>query len=160
MVLLFWCVVSPQFVHDNSKTTSGEKIMAPKLLHGLLAAGTDIWVLELSRKALGKRYLPATVSTPCLPLIILVFNVLQFFLSLTSFFHALSLSRSMSNSLETTLTTIALCYYPWGTSILPSRYAGYTDPMFWEEIISHVDHSSVDSCWSLPSPAQSASPAP
>lgn len=44
--------------------------MAPKLLHGLLAAGTDIWVLELSRKTLGERYLPTTVSTPCLPLIV------------------------------------------------------------------------------------------
>ena len=51
-------------------------------------------------------------------------DVRQFFLSLTSFFHALSLSRSMSNSLETTLTTIALSYYPWDSSVLPSRYAG------------------------------------
>ncbi|KAI0298890.1 glycosyltransferase family 22 protein [Russula brevipes] len=79
-------------------------IALPKVLHGLLAAGTDIWVRELSRKTLGQRYVPAT-----------------FFLSLTSFFHALSLSRSMSNSLETTLTTIALCYYPWDSSVLPSR---------------------------------------
>jgi hypothetical protein len=54
----------------------------------------------------------------------LIRDVCQFFLSLTSFFHALSLSRSMSNSLETTLTTIALSYYPWDSSILPSRYAG------------------------------------
>ena len=46
----------------------------------------------------------------------------QLFLSLTSSFHALSLSRSMSNSLETTLTTIALCYYPWDASVLPTRY--------------------------------------
>jgi hypothetical protein len=44
--------------------------MAPKLLHGLLAAGTDIWVLELSRKTLGERYLPTTVSAPSLPLIV------------------------------------------------------------------------------------------
>jgi phosphatidylinositol glycan class B len=51
----------------------------------------------------------------------LIRDVVQLFLSLTSFFHALSLSRSMSNSLETTLTTIALCYYPWDTSVPPSR---------------------------------------
>ena len=62
MVLLFWCVVSPQFLHYSPKTTYGEKVIAPKFLHGLIAAGTDIWVLELSRKALGERYLPATVS--------------------------------------------------------------------------------------------------
>ena len=37
----------------------------------------------------------------------------QLFLSLTSFFHALSLSRSMSNSLETSLSTMAFAYYPW-----------------------------------------------
>ncbi|KAI0280018.1 glycosyltransferase family 22 protein [Russula aff. rugulosa BPL654] len=79
-------------------------IAAPKVLHGLMAAGTDIWIQELSRKTLGQSYVPITL-----------------FLSLTSFFHALSLSRSMSNSLETTLTTIALCYYPWDTSVPPSR---------------------------------------
>ncbi|KAI9458000.1 Alg9-like mannosyltransferase family-domain-containing protein [Lactarius psammicola] len=67
------------------------RVAAPKVMHGLLAAGTDIWVREVARKTLGQRYVPAT-----------------FFLSLTSFFHAISLSRSMSNSLETTLTTAAL----------------------------------------------------
>ena len=45
--------------------------MAPKCLHGLIAAGTDIWVLELSRRALGERYLPATVSKLSIPLIVL-----------------------------------------------------------------------------------------
>ncbi|KAH9959528.1 Alg9-like mannosyltransferase family-domain-containing protein [Lactifluus volemus] len=71
-------------------------VVAPKVLHGLLASGTDIWARELSQKT-------------------------SFFLSLTSVFHVLSLSRSISNSLETTFTTIALCYYPWDTSVLPSR---------------------------------------
>ncbi|KAN0137298.1 glycosyltransferase family 22 protein [Lactarius tabidus] len=79
-------------------------VAAPKVMHGFLAAGTDIWVRELARKTLGQRYVPAT-----------------FFLSLTSFFHAISLSRSMSNSLETTLTTAALSYYPWDATVLPTR---------------------------------------
>jgi len=70
MVLLFWCVVSSQFLHHSSKTTDGEKIAAPKFLHGLIAAGTDIWVIELSRRTLGERYVPATVSKPCIPLIV------------------------------------------------------------------------------------------
>lgn len=70
MELLFWCVVSPRLIHYSSKITYGEKILAPKFLHGLIAAGTDIWVLELSRKTLGERYPPATVSKPCLPLVI------------------------------------------------------------------------------------------
>lgn len=37
-------------------------------------------------------------------------------LSLTSMFNALALSRSLSNSLETSLTTIAFAFYPWDAS--------------------------------------------
>ena len=33
-------------------------------MHGLLAAGTDIWVREVARKTLGQRHVPATVSLP------------------------------------------------------------------------------------------------
>ncbi|KAI0265809.1 glycosyltransferase family 22 protein [Gloeopeniophorella convolvens] len=79
-------------------------VAAPKVLHGLLAAGTDIWIRELALRTLGQKYVAAT-----------------FFLSLTSFFHALSLSRSLSNSLETTLTTVALSYYPWDPTVRPAR---------------------------------------
>ncbi|KAF8273654.1 glycosyltransferase family 22 protein [Lactarius quietus] len=79
-------------------------VAAPKAMHGLLAAGTDIWVREVARKTLGQRYVPAT-----------------FFLSLTALFHAISLSRSISNSLETTLTTAALSYYPWDAAVIPTR---------------------------------------
>lgn len=74
-------------------------IWAPKVLHGALAACTDIWLCELARRVAGERY---------------VFTAL--YLSLTSVFHGLSLSRSMSNSLETSLTTIALCFFPWDAS--------------------------------------------
>ncbi|SJL00694.1 uncharacterized protein ARMOST_04007 [Armillaria ostoyae] len=74
-------------------------ITGPRILHGTLAAGTDIWICSLTRRTIGDRY----VST-------------SLFLSLTSFFHALSLSRSFSNSLETSLTTIAFSYYPWDAS--------------------------------------------
>ncbi|KAG7448062.1 glycosyltransferase family 22 protein [Guyanagaster necrorhizus] len=74
-------------------------IIGPRILHGTLAAGTDIWICSLTRRTIGERY----VST-------------SLFLSLTSFFHALSLSRSFSNSLETSLTTIAFSYYPWDAS--------------------------------------------
>jgi hypothetical protein len=42
--------------------THQRKIAAPKILHGLLAAGTDIWARELSEKTLGQRYVHATVS--------------------------------------------------------------------------------------------------
>jgi phosphatidylinositol glycan class B len=46
----------------HNQFTHGPKIAAPKVLHGLMAAGTDIWVRELSRKTLGQSYVPATVS--------------------------------------------------------------------------------------------------
>ncbi|KAI6166935.1 glycosyltransferase family 22 protein [Pisolithus thermaeus] len=71
-------------------------VAGPRLIHGLLAALTDIWVCKLTREVLDEAYVrPA------------------YFLSLTSFFHAMSLSRSLSNSLETSLTTIALTHFPW-----------------------------------------------
>ncbi|KZT71275.1 glycosyltransferase family 22 protein [Daedalea quercina L-15889] len=79
-------------------------IWGPKILHGIFAAGTDVWAYELTRKVLGLQYGPIVV-----------------FLSLTSFFHVLSLSRSISNSLETTLTTIALSHYPWDATVPPKR---------------------------------------
>ncbi|KAI0718303.1 Alg9-like mannosyltransferase family-domain-containing protein [Fomitopsis betulina] len=79
-------------------------IWGPKILHGTLAAGTDVWLFELTNNILGPQYAPVA-----------------FFVSLTSFFHALSLSRSISNSLETTLTTIALSQYPWDTTTPPKR---------------------------------------
>ncbi|TFK92281.1 glycosyltransferase family 22 protein [Polyporus arcularius HHB13444] len=71
-------------------------IWGPKILHGLIAAGTDIWLMRLTRRVAGERYVTAA-----------------FYLSLTSFFHGLSLSRSISNSAETSLTTMALSYFPW-----------------------------------------------
>ncbi|KAJ7582998.1 glycosyltransferase family 22 protein [Mycena floridula] len=79
-------------------------IACPRLLHGALAALTDIGLCHLTRRTIGERY----VST-------------ALFLSLTSFFHSLSLARSLSNSLETSLTTIAFCYYPWNGIYNKSR---------------------------------------
>ncbi|KAI0707643.1 Alg9-like mannosyltransferase family-domain-containing protein [Earliella scabrosa] len=77
-------------------------IWGPKLLHGIIAAATDIWLVRLTRRVVGERYTTAA-----------------FYLSLTAFFHGLSLSRSISNSAETSLTTMALSYFPWDVA-LPS----------------------------------------
>ncbi|KAJ7156958.1 glycosyltransferase family 22 protein [Mycena crocata] len=73
-------------------------IAGPRILHGGLASLTDIFICSMTRTVLGERY----VSTALL-------------VSLTSLFHVLSLSRSLSNSLETSLTTVALSYYPWAS---------------------------------------------
>ncbi|KAJ7510092.1 glycosyltransferase family 22 protein [Mycena galericulata] len=81
-------------------------IGCPRILHGGLAALTDIFLCSLTKTVAGERY----VSTALL-------------VSLTSLFHVLSLSRSLSNSLETSLTTVALSYYPWpfGRSVAIDR---------------------------------------
>ncbi|KAI0086193.1 glycosyltransferase family 22 protein [Irpex rosettiformis] len=71
-------------------------IWGPKVLHGVLASLTDIYICKLTRRVAGERYV-----------------LIAFWLSLTSLFHGLSLSRSLSNSLETSLTTMALSLYPW-----------------------------------------------
>lgn len=47
------------------------------------------------------------------------------FLSLTSFFNALALSRSLSNSLETSLSALAFAYYPWDASSNLSPHVMY-----------------------------------
>ncbi|EIW60158.1 glycosyltransferase family 22 protein [Trametes versicolor FP-101664 SS1] len=75
-------------------------IWGPKLLHGALAACTDIWLARLTRRTIGERYVDAAVL-----------------FSLTSFFHGLSLSRSISNSAETSLTTMALSFFPWDVNM-------------------------------------------
>jgi hypothetical protein len=86
----------------------------------------DWWLLVptyvFARKTLGQSYVPANVSVTCL--LTVSDTGCSSVLSLTSFFNALSSSRSMSNSLETALTTTVMCYYFWGTLVLPSRYAG------------------------------------
>ncbi|KAF8629999.1 hypothetical protein AX15_003170 [Amanita polypyramis BW_CC] len=75
-------------------------IACPRILHGGLASLTDIWLCHLTRRVLGGRYVSSAL-----------------FLSLTCFFHALALSRSLSNSLETSLSTIAFAHYPWDAAV-------------------------------------------
>ncbi|KAG1762487.1 glycosyltransferase family 22 protein [Suillus occidentalis] len=74
-------------------------IAGPRVVHGLLAGITDIGIREITRRVLNDAFVPTA-----------------YFVSLTSLFHSLSLSRSMSNSLETSLTTAALSYYPWNNA--------------------------------------------
>jgi hypothetical protein len=63
-------LVRCHFSDYPNRLTHGAKVAAPKVLHGLMAAGTDIWVRELSRKTLGQSYVPATVSVDYLLLAI------------------------------------------------------------------------------------------
>ncbi|KAF9448878.1 glycosyltransferase family 22 protein [Macrolepiota fuliginosa MF-IS2] len=83
-------------------------ILLPKILHGALAAVTDIWLCELVRATLGNDY-----------------TLTALLLSLSSFFHALALPRSLSNSLETSLSTVAFAYYPWDASSKLSPHVLY-----------------------------------
>ncbi|KAG9318561.1 Alg9-like mannosyltransferase family-domain-containing protein [Chiua virens] len=78
-------------------------VAGPRILHGLLAALTDVWTPKLASVVLDDSYSKG-ISDRAL---------LSYLLSVTSFFHSLSLSRSLSNSLEVSLTTMALTYFPW-----------------------------------------------
>ncbi|KIJ35747.1 glycosyltransferase family 22 protein [Sphaerobolus stellatus SS14] len=73
-------------------------ILAPKVLQGLFASITDISVYRLTQKILGDR-----------------FAFMAVLLSFTSIFHLQALSRTLSNSVETSLTTLALSYWPLTT---------------------------------------------
>ncbi|KAH8827042.1 glycosyltransferase family 22 protein [Flagelloscypha sp. PMI_526] len=88
-------------------------VYTPKVVHGAFAAITDIYVFEIAKRYLGVRY-----------------ALTAQFLSLTSFFHALSLSRSLSNSLETSLCAVAFTYYPWDVSSKQNSQLLYYRPRF------------------------------
>jgi hypothetical protein len=46
---------------EKAKFKLMAQISCPKILHGLLAAGTDIWLAELSRIVLGRDYVSTVV---------------------------------------------------------------------------------------------------
>jgi len=92
------------------------QILGPKVIHGLLAACTDIYLIELTRRTIGDIYTSSAVSFYSFLTLTNPDDLLQLLFSLTSFFHALALSRSLSNSLETSLTTVAFSFYPWDAS--------------------------------------------
>ncbi|PVF98864.1 hypothetical protein CPB86DRAFT_704237 [Serendipita vermifera] len=79
-------------------------IWGPKILQGLFASITDIAVCRLSRQLFGRHAMKITLL-----------------FSLSSFFHSLALVRTLSNSLETSLTTLALSYWPLEYSQGPDR---------------------------------------
>ncbi|KAG9008055.1 glycosylphosphatidylinositol anchor biosynthesis [Tulasnella sp. JGI-2019a] len=70
-------------------------ILAPKALAGVLAAVTDFYVWRFASRW-GQEY-----------------GRVALFFSLLSSFNALALSRTLSNSLETSLTVAALFYWPF-----------------------------------------------
>ncbi|KZT34404.1 glycosyltransferase family 22 protein [Sistotremastrum suecicum HHB10207 ss-3] len=83
-------------------------IIIPKIFAGFLAAFTDIAIYEIACRQLGKKY-----------------GNVALFLSLSSFFHSLALTRSLATSMETILTTVALSFWPFSdvpfTSLVKRR---------------------------------------
>ena len=89
--------------------------LAPRLLQAVFAAAGDMYTFKLARKILGQE---AGLTAVC------VLSVgtwcsrwakceIQLLLSLGSAFHWFCSTRTFSNSLETSLTIIALYYWPW-----------------------------------------------
>ncbi|GAA5891479.1 hypothetical protein JCM6882_004485 [Rhodosporidiobolus microsporus] len=91
----------------NSQTL----VLVPRLLQGCFAASTDLALFLLARRVLGPRYAGAALLA-----------------SLTSFFHFYTLSRTFSNSTETTLTTWALVFWPWPSPSAPSSSPSSSSP--------------------------------
>ncbi|GAA5973157.1 hypothetical protein JCM11641_006297 [Rhodosporidiobolus odoratus] len=78
-------------------------VLVPRSVQAVFAAATDVAVCRLSRRLLGPRYAGAALLA-----------------SLLSFFHFYTLSRTFSNSTETSLTALALSYWPWSFFRSPS----------------------------------------
>ena len=57
-----WLLVSYSIDALRNEVESMAQISCPKILHGLLAAGTDIWLAELSRIVLGRDYVSTVVG--------------------------------------------------------------------------------------------------
>lgn len=79
----------------------------------VVAALTDWATYRLSSKLMGPGSAAGAVSPPPYSSSITEPDRIQFFLSVTSLFHAHVLPRSLSNSPETLLTTLALVYFPF-----------------------------------------------
>jgi phosphatidylinositol glycan class B len=79
---------------------------------------TDTSLCYLTKSLLGTQYVSVAVCNLliALPLLILI-HARQLTVSLTSFFHSLSLVRSLSNSAETALTTLAFSYFPYNSLV-------------------------------------------
>ncbi|KZS96324.1 glycosyltransferase family 22 protein [Sistotremastrum niveocremeum HHB9708] len=71
-------------------------IIVPKIFAGFLAAFTDIAIHGIVCRHLGRKY-----------------GSVVLFLSLSSFFHSLALTRTLATSMETILTTVALSFWPF-----------------------------------------------
>lgn len=93
-----------------------EQVLLPRVVGVVVAAVTDWETYRLSSKLLGPGSAAGAVSYGTL------FGYradIQFFLSITNIFHAHALTRSLSNSPETMLTTLALVYFP-SAPLIPS----------------------------------------
>ncbi len=87
-----------QFKHttDNKITFFSLKIKLPRLVQALLAAVGDLYLYRFSWKLSGPTVAQWTLLC-----------------QLTSWFMFYCCTRTLTNSMETMLTTVALYYYPW-----------------------------------------------
>jgi hypothetical protein len=123
MVLFVWCAGPDPF--SPFRLPQSEKIAVPKVSYGLMPAESDICVQELSRKTLGQRYLPATVSVSHLtPRFQAVSDMgRSSVLSLVDVLFSCAILVSLVDQLlgsDTPLSHCATCL--WDTSALLSRY--------------------------------------
>lgn len=91
-------------LHLNEQKTAKVLVAAPKILQGFVAATTDFFTLLLAAVVYGSHSAEHLVA-----LLLTVFSPWQWFCS----------TRTLSNSLETTLTVVALTLWPWNWFLRP-----------------------------------------
>jgi GPI mannosyltransferase 3 len=131
--LLFAAVYkATALICDFSNLTAGARaealIAAPKVLQAIIAATGDLFTWRLAQELYGSEDRGSTAA-----LALTVISPWQWFCSV----------RTLSNSLETTLTVVGLYYWPWVWFIIPSSKPQVTS-VSKEKVIIHQRK------WTLP----------
>ncbi|CAK9140301.1 unnamed protein product [Ilex paraguariensis] len=87
---------------------------APRLLQSIISAFGDLYLYKLSEVLLGQHVAQWAVSFPVIFLMAFVDRDMRprLFAQLTNWFMFFCITRTLSNSLETVLTVVALYYWP------------------------------------------------
>ena len=122
---------------DVNPNTKGDILVgAPKIMQALFAVATDIFTYGLACKIYGSKY-----RASCAALALTVFSPWQWFCSI----------RTLSNSLETTLTVVGLYFWPWDwflndVGMTTEQYRGTNAQRNTNKKSAQGSRSSTDTC--------------
>jgi phosphatidylinositol glycan class B len=102
-----------KLLHILGMDSATALIMVPRVLQAILAAFGDLYLFKLSTKLFGKE--SAKWSLLC---------------GLVSWFTFYCVTRTLTNSTETVLTTIALYYWPWTAEKKSKEHSNFILSLF------------------------------